>query len=670
MGEAHDRMPVVAKVAAGGVIAALALLTAHNVFGVGWPAFPPAAWWDYLYYAIEFGAVALIAARVLVRPRDRGAWTAITLGLLLFSAGDLYLALAFGANADSAPTPSLADALYLGCYPAIYVGIGLLLRNRVRGLPAGIWLDGLIGIFAVAAIGATFAFPAVLSNTHGAPLAVMTNLAYPLADLLLLALVIGIFALSGWRLSGDWLALAAGFLIFAVADSIYLVQSANDTYVANGLLDVGWPGAMVVVALGAWRPPPRRDAVRTAGWAAFAVPVLASLACLGLEFYDHYERLVFAAHLFAMLCLLTVVVRLALSFAENVRMLRASRHEAVTDVLTGLGNRRALTQLLETRLAATPTEPFVLALYDLDGFKNYNDTFGHQAGDALLARLAGRMSRALPNAGVFRMGGDEFCVVATEAEGGMELAAAAAECLHEHGSSFTVGCSYGVVSLPSETVNVEKAMVLADARMYEHKESRRPNAATDTQGVLLRALAERSAALGQHNDDVADLAEAVAVELGLSRADVIPIRRAAELHDVGKLAIPDTILNKPGPLDEQEWDFVRGHTLVGERILASAASLRDVAPVVRSTHERWDGEGYPDRLAREQIPLGARIISVCDAFDAMTSDRPYSPAIEEAGALKELKRCAGTQFDRTVVTVFERVLARGLVSAAPAVHAA
>jgi len=181
--------------------------------------------------------------------------------------------------------------------------------------------------------------------------------------------------------------------------------------------------------------------------------------------------------------------------------------------------------------------------------------------------------------------------------------------------------------------------------------------------VLLRALAERNSELAQHNDDVAELAEAVAHELGLEPAETIAIRRAAELHDVGKLAIPDTILNKPGPLDAQEWDFIRDHTVIGERIVASATSLLNVAPLVRSSHERWEGGGYPDGLAGEQIPLGARIIAVCDAFDAMTTTRPYREAISEHEAVAELHRCAGKQFDPGIVDAFARALAHGVDAA-------
>ncbi|MGN6870529.1 MAG: HD-GYP domain-containing protein [Solirubrobacteraceae bacterium] len=210
--------------------------------------------------------------------------------------------------------------------------------------------------------------------------------------------------------------------------------------------------------------------------------------------------------------------------------------------------------------------------------------------------------------------------------------------------------------MPEETMDAETAMVLADARMYEHKHGRRPDPATESQDVLVSALVERNSELGQHNDDVANLVVAVSRELGLERADIVAARRAAELHDVGKLAIPDAILNKPGTLSEQEWEFMRQHTIVGERIVVSATSLSEVAPIVRSSHERWDGGGYPDGLAAEAIPLGARIIAVCDAYDAMTTTRPYRKAIGHADAVAELRRCAGHQFDPLVVAAFERVI--------------
>jgi len=641
--------------AVGALVAGLAMLTAHNWLHVAWPPVLPSSWWDWLYNALEIGAIALCGARALARRRDRAAWIAVTVGMAFFAAGDMYYGLAWG-DANVVPVPSLSDALYLSFYPAVYIGIGLLLRSRVGRLPAGLWLDGMIGGLAVAALGATLVFGPVLSNTHGAVLTVATNLAYPLADLLLLGILVGIMALTGFSVRGQWPVIAIGFIVFAVADSIYLVQSANGTYVSNGLLDVGWPAALSIIAFGAWRRPASKARVRLDGWGIFLLPSAAAVACVALEFYDHYHRLSMVAHLLASACLLLVIARLGISFAENVRMLRASRHEAVTDALTGLGNRRALEPALHERLHSDSVRRFVVAFYDLDGFKNYNDTFGHQAGDMLLARLGKRVVAALPEADVFRLGGDEFCVLVDEAVGGEEAVRTAASALQEHGSTFHVGCSFGMVRVPEEATDAETAMVLADARMYEQKNGRRPDAASESQEVLVRALVERNRELGQHNDDVAKLVVAVSRELGLDQAEIVAARRAAELHDVGKLAIPDAILSKPGALDEQEWEFMRQHTIVGERIVASATSLSDVAPIVRSSHERWDGGGYPDGVLGEAIPLGARIIAVCDAYDAMTTMRPYRKAMSEADAMAELRRCAGHQFDPSVVAAFERVI--------------
>ncbi len=653
----QDGAPLAVRLAIGVLIAGLALLTAHNWLHVGWPAILPATWWDWLYNALEIGAGGLCAMRALSRRDDRIAWSAVAIGLALFAAGDMYYSLVWG-DASIVPVPSIADGLYLSFYPAVYVGIVLLLRSRLGSLPMGLWLDGVIGGLAVAALGAAVVFGAVLSDTHGAPLTVATNLAYPLADLLLLGILVGIMALTGWKVRGQWPLIALGLLVFAVADSIYLVQTADGTYVSNGLLDVGWPAAMVIIAAGAWGRPAARVRPRLEGWAVLLVPSLAGVTCLALEFFDHYHRLSLVALLLASVCLLLVIVRLAISFAENLRMLRASRREAVTDALTGLGNRRALELELRTRLGGERVSPFLLSIYDLDGFKSYNDTFGHQAGDVLLARLGSRVAAALPHAAVFRLGGDEFCVLLDGGSGGEAGVLAAAEALTEKGATFEVGCSHGIVRLPDEAADVDSAMLLADARMYEQKGERRPDAADESHDVLVRALAERGDDLGQHNEEVAELAVAVCHELALEAAEVVVVRRAAELHDVGKLAVPDAILGKPSALDEDEWEFMKQHTIIGERIVASATSLRDVAPIIRSSHEHWDGAGYPDGLAGEGIPLGARVIAVCDAYDAMTTTRPYRGAMSEASAMTELRRCAGRQFDPRVVAAFERVIAR------------
>ena len=174
--------------------------------------------------------------------------------------------------------------------------------------------------------------------------------------------------------------------------------------------------------------------------------------------------------------------------------------------------------------------------------------------------------------------------------------------------------------------------------------------------MLLRALQERNPELAERHATVARLAEAIGQRMGLSNEDQVQLRQAAELHDVGKLAIPEELLHKPGPLDPEEWAFVRRHPLIGERIIGAAPALAPAARLVRSTHERFDGSGYPDGVAGEQIPLGARIIAVCDAFTAMISSRPYAPQRTLSEAIAELRQCAGSQFDPAVVDLFSEMV--------------
>jgi two-component system cell cycle response regulator len=200
--------------------------------------------------------------------------------------------------------------------------------------------------------------------------------------------------------------------------------------------------------------------------------------------------------------------------------------------------------------------------------------------------------------------------------------------------------------------------------MYANKQSSRPSAVSQSKDVLVQALTERHPELGGHLNEVGELVEPVARQLAMPEDEVQVLRNAAHLHDIGKVAIPDAIMAKPGPLDEAEWEFMRRHTVIGQRIVTAAPVLAGVGELIRSSHERWDGSGYPDGLAGDQTPLGARIIAICDAYDAMTSDRPYRVALSHEDAMAELRRCAGTQFAPDVVAAFEVAISmpRGLAS--------
>jgi diguanylate cyclase (GGDEF)-like protein len=331
-------------------------------------------------------------------------------------------------------------------------------------------------------------------------------------------------------------------------------------------------------------------------------------------------------------------------------------HQALHDALTGLGNRRKLAEDLERVLE--DKEHSILVLFDLNGFKQYNDAFGHPAGDALLQRLAMKLQAALSDdAAAYRLGGDEFCVLrALDVDADVEAwLSVMTLCFAESGEGFEVTTGLGAVFLPEEAATPSAALQIADQRLYAEKRSR-SSLRGRPQELLLQTLFEREPDLHAHTTEVAELTIAIAIELGLDPVTVERAEQAAFMHDVGKIAVPDAVLQKAGPLDDGEWELIRQHTLIGERILAAAPALASVAPIIRSTHERWDGKGYPDGLSGESIPVEARIVSVCDAYSAMIRGRPYGAPRTEAEALAEVVRCAGSQFDPTAVDALRAVL--------------
>ena len=609
-----------------------------------------------VYNGLLVAASIVCLGRGLLVRSERLPWLLLGTALALWTTGDLYYYF-FLSGAAEVPIPSVADPFYLAFYPVSYVALALLLRKRMRGFQGHLWLDGVIASLAVAAVGAAVVFDEVLKTTGGSALVIATNLAYPLADLLLLSLVVAIFGLTGWRFDATWALVALGFAVFAVADSVYLYQTAAGTYVEGGSLDVGWPAALVLIACSAWQPIRKLEGVRDESWTVLTLPTVFGAVGLTVLVYDHFVRINTLALALAAATVAAVIVRAVLTFRERVRLLAASREEALTDALTGLGNRRRFVADFEQKIG--DPEPTALVVFDLDGFKAYNDAFGHAAGDTLLSRVAGRLAEATGGYGsAYRLGGDEFCVLASIGfVGPGSVIERAAEALTEEGEGFAVRCSYGAVLMPAEASGLTEALRIADDRMYLQKQQSRPSAEQQSIDVLLSVLNERDSLLAHHLTDVADLAEAVSRRLDVAPAQLATIRQAAELHDVGKLAIPEEILTKPSPLTDDEWEFVRRHTLIGERILASAPALRAAGEIVRSSHERWDGDGYPDRLVGGEIPLGARIIAVCDAFDAMTSSRPYASVLSRQQAIRELVRCSGTQFDPEVVDAFAGVQA-------------
>jgi diguanylate cyclase (GGDEF)-like protein len=632
----------------GVVLTALAVHLVHGATGFG-GHLVDALIAQWLYDALTAGAAAACLWRAATVKRERGAWAALGAGMALSALGDVVWSAAYAHRSDP-PYPSIVDALYVAYYPLVWVGFVRLAAGRRAG--AALWFDGVAAALGISAVAAAFLVGPALDGASITTAAAATTLAYPLGDILLLAVIGGALATVGWRPDRRWALIAGGLTIGAVTDSIFLAQVANGTYTEGGVLDTAWPVGALLIALAAVQPPRARAERSASAWRVLLVPSLLGTLAVALLLFDHFHRLNLAAVLLATAALITLVIRATLSFGEHARMLESSRHEALDDGLTGLGNRRRLQRDLD-RAFGDPETLRVLVLFDLDGFKTYNDTFGHPAGDALLVRLGHRLSATVAGRGsAYRMGGDEFCALIEVPEDAWAgYVETAAEALCEHGEAFSVTASHGAVLL-RDVEDPTSALRFADQQMYIEKEQRRPAGRHHARDVLVTILHEVDPDLQDHLRDVTDLAIAVGGPRGHPTGDLEVVAPAAELHDIGKMAVPDAVLHKPGPLTSDEERFIHQHTIVGERVLGAAPTLRSVARLVRHSHERWDGTGYPDGLAGEDIPLGARIVAVCDAYDAMTTDRAYREAVPMEQALEELRQCAGSQFDPVVVDTF------------------
>ena len=602
-----------------------------------------------------FGATALMVRRA-VTPGERRIWLPLAAGMTCYSCGFLVSAALMLAH-GSVTIPSAADPFWLALYPGAYATIVMLVRRRVAALDAGLWLDCLVAALATTAIGAAFAFRPVFDAATGGSISVAMKLAYPLGDVVLLALLGGAVVLTGGRPARTWLLLGGGLLVFGIGDVDYATLATTGEWTSRQAIDVAWAVGLLMLAAAAWEPPAPEAVSTPRGMRrlALALPSAGVAVVLLAVGHGHIGGAAVALSAATLLCAL---VRMAHAVILEGR-LELTRAQALTDDLTQLGNRRLLVEDLDRMSAvATPDAPMALVLFDLNGFKHYNDTFGHLEGDRLLAALARRLEHAVSGRGTaYRLGGDEFCaLVAGDPRELDEILPELEAALGEAHDAGTVGCSYGVALLPHEARTSSAALALADRRMYERKDRDRRSTRLQMRDLLLAVVEEQRPDLHTHSTAVSLLSRTVGLALGMSVNEVDLVVLAAELHDIGKVAIPDLVLGKPGPLDEDEWRLMRTHTIVGERLLASVPPLEPVGAIVRSTHERWDGLGYPDGLSGEQIPLAARVVAACDAFDAMLSVRPYCTGLPLDEAVRELRTNAGSQFDPTVVEVLVDVV--------------
>jgi diguanylate cyclase (GGDEF)-like protein len=427
-----------------------------------------------VYDAVVIGAGVACIVRASVFGRERNAWILIGAAILVWGAAEVYWTAAIEGN-PNAPYPSPADAGYLLFYPLAYAGLGLLVRARAHEINWRLWMDGAIAALGTAALGAAFVFDFVAGKAAGSAIEILTTLAYPLGDIAMLAMVVGVIALTGWRPGRTWSLLLAGLAALVIADIAYTLQSTGEALPGGNWIDPIYLVSAVCLAAAVWQPAAAAEITSPTegdGRREVVVPAVFASVMIGLFAMQYYSATSGLSTVLWAATMSAVILRLAMSDRENKALLEQVR----TDSLTGLANRGRLQVDMPPLFAEASTkQPVALMLFDLNGFKHYNDTFGHPAGDELLVRLGASLRRSIGDDGAaYRIGGDEFCVLLTCARDRFDVVSGAAvEALTASGPGYAVSASWGLVEVPDEESESSAALQLADVRMYAQKESRR-----------------------------------------------------------------------------------------------------------------------------------------------------------------------------------------------------
>ncbi|MDQ1705343.1 MAG: diguanylate cyclase [Frankiaceae bacterium] len=441
--------------------------TGYNVLIDGW-----------LHNATLVGASLLIFLRAYLVREDRAAWVLVASGIGFFAMGTISL-VSWVQYIVPAPYPSVADVGWLAFYPLLYVGLVVAARRAVTMSSRNVWLDSVIGVLGVSAFAA-LGLQVVLDHTSGGLAALITTIAYPIGDLILLLLVVGTYGLMGWRPGRVWTYLGIGVMFFAVADTVYLILIATNTYTAGTPLDPMWSVACSMIALAAMRKPPERaKPLRRQGWVVLFVPSLCTFTSLCLLVYASTRPVPVLCVVLATATMVVAAIRSASTFRE-VQGMAAVRQEARTDELTGLGNRRQFHDAVRAQIDSLALgERCAVMILDLDRFKEVNDALGHPMGDQLLVEVGQRLAGHVRGRDVLaRLGGDEFALMLelSTAVGAYEAAerlrADLLQSFTIDGMTIHIDASVGIAICPDVATTVDGLLQRADIAMYQAKAER------------------------------------------------------------------------------------------------------------------------------------------------------------------------------------------------------
>ena len=432
--------------------------------------------------AVYVLAALLVLARAVVTRHDRGAWLLMAGGLGFYAAGTVYW-IAVLVELDPPPYPSVADAMWLAYYPFAYAAVLRLLWERQSRIGASTWLDGLIAAACASAFASLMFLTGSAGGSGEATWSVIVSLSYPIADIVLAGVLLGAWALSGWRTEPVWMLLLAGMGINTTANGIHALETTSGTYVPGGWTDALWSVALAVIVAAAWQRQQRisdRRPVRAS--VSVALPAVLACASMALLLYGswRYHGLPRASSLLAAAAIMAAIVRMLLT-VRAVEALADARRQARTDDLTELPNRRLFLETLDNAMdRCDPQARMAVAIIDLDRFKEINDSFGHHLGDRLLQMVAGRLSESVGRTGVLaRLGGDEFGLLLPTAdrECGLKIAAALLDALRHpfdlEQIAVHVDASIGVAVFPDHGTDRSTLLRHADSAMYAAKNDHR-----------------------------------------------------------------------------------------------------------------------------------------------------------------------------------------------------